>query len=175
MILSLMGLSEESQVAYLQKKIRESEKKDMRAFSTAIWGLFLGILGFCFMIGGVVNNGNAPSGMNASWNGMIILGFLMVAPGAFLFVTGLIVSKYYSGKAKGYERELDKLANTTLICPNCQKTLPEGNAQFCVYCGKSLSEVDIAGRLQKLKAQFNSGAISMDDYEKSKKEILSQL
>jgi len=168
-------LPKEAQEAYLQKKISESEKKDDKTIYPIAAGMLLVIFGFSFMVGGVVNNGNAPSGMNASWNGMIILGFLIMVLGAPLLVVGLIASKYYSRKAKGYNSELDKLANTTLICPNYQKTLPEGNAQFCVYCGKSLSEGDIAGRLQKLKAQFNSGAISMDDYEKSKKEILSQL
>ena len=34
---------------------------------------------------------------------------------------------------------------------------------------------DIAVRLQKLKALLNSGAISRDDYERRKREILSQL
>ena len=24
------------------------------------------------------------------------------------------------------------------VCPNCQKPLPEGNPQFCIYCGQSL-------------------------------------
>jgi hypothetical protein len=37
------------------------------------------------------------------------------------------------------------------------------------------SEGDIAGRLQKLKTLLDSGAISTDDYEKRKGEILSQL
>lgn len=36
------------------------------------------------------------------------------------------------------DKEMSKLANTPLICPNCKKTLPEGNPQFCLYCGKSL-------------------------------------
>jgi hypothetical protein len=26
----------------------------------------------------------------------------------------------------------------TPVCPNCRKSLPDGNAQFCIYCGKSL-------------------------------------
>jgi len=37
------------------------------------------------------------------------------------------------------------------------------------------SEGDISGRLQKLKSLLDSGAISIDDYEKRKQEILSQV
>jgi hypothetical protein len=29
--------------------------------------------------------------------------------------------------------------NPTSICPDCKKSLPEGNAQFCIYCGTRVS------------------------------------
>ena len=58
---------------------------------------------------------------------------------------------------EGTSRELSKYPP---VPPQTSQKLPEG---------------DISGRLQKLKSLLDSGAISNDDYEKRKREILSQL
>jgi hypothetical protein len=53
------------------------------------------------------------------------------------FATFCISCDYnLSPSEREIHKESEKLVKTTRFCSNCKKTLPEGNSQFCIYCGK---------------------------------------
>jgi hypothetical protein len=113
-----MDLSEESNDAYLLKKIEEATKKTNRAkdvtgigFLISIIFLFLGLLIFH------------------------LLGFLFLLLGLPMFAGGNIVSKYYDDQRKNYFRKLKVIPNFTTVCPNCKKNLPAYYANKCIFCG----------------------------------------
>ena len=117
-------MSEEARLAYLQEKIKDAKRNErIGPLGIAMGGVFVGV--------GIVLN---------IWNNIVTVigGLLVIVLGIFLFVFGIYVSGHYAGQYKNLMKELEKMANTPPICPNCKKELPKGNLVFCPFCGNSL-------------------------------------
>jgi hypothetical protein len=116
----LIGLSEESQVAYLQKKLEEYDGKAEYASIPVVGG---GVLSGWYL-------------MSLFMPGPSLQIFFPVV-GVPLLTFGLIVTFYSRGQIKYAYRELEtKFPNTLPICAYCKKTLQKQNPKFCVSCGK---------------------------------------
>jgi hypothetical protein len=48
------------------------------------------------------------------------------------------VQSYYGKQEAGILWHIEQMAITIPKCPNCGKEIPQGNFEFCPFCGKSL-------------------------------------
>jgi hypothetical protein len=131
----VIGLSEESQVAYLQGKLSELERRaNKRGINPLIGGVFL------FFTGGVFWAMIRTIFLSAMPIAFTIgIAFIIAIVGAILFIFGLIETIHYYGELKSCYRELaTRFPNAIPICPHCKKTLLKGNSEFCSLCGKPL-------------------------------------
>jgi hypothetical protein len=121
MILSLMGLSEESQVAYLQKELLEL---DRRAAKIMLPPLMIGAILTGFYLVSVFTGGPLP--------------FLVAEVGVPLLTLGIIATIYYHSQIKRTYRELKtKFPYAVPLCSQCKKTLSKEKPDFCAFCGKN--------------------------------------
>jgi intracellular septation protein A len=78
----------------------------------------------------------------------ILSGVILNIYGVDLF-TGLIlctvgtltvwfIQNYYGKQEAGILWHIQQMAITIPKCPNCGKEIPQGNFEFCPFCGKSL-------------------------------------
>ncbi len=129
-------MSEESQVAYLQGKLSELER---RANKRGINPLMVGI--FLFFTGGVLWSVISTIFLSAMPIAFTVgIAFLIAIVGVILFIFGLVEVIHYYGELNRCYRELaTKFPNAIPICPYCKKTLLAGNSDFCNLCGKPLN------------------------------------
>jgi hypothetical protein len=116
-----MDLSEESQVAYLQKKLSEFDGRlAIRAVPPLVIGAVLSgwYLASLFIFG-------SP------------LQLFFAEVGVPIFTFGLILIIHYIGQIKRTYRELKtKFPYAVPLCAQCKKTLSKEKPDFCAFCGK---------------------------------------
>jgi intracellular septation protein A len=65
----------------------------------------------------------------------LFTGFILCAFGT---LTVWVIQNYYGKQEAGILWHIHQMAITIPKCPNCGKEIPQGNFEFCPFCGKSL-------------------------------------
>ncbi len=142
MILGLMSLSEESNDAYLLKKI-EVAKRRKKTFG------IIGYLGFvaCLIIG-ILLFGYGSYYMEHSENEfikiVIRISLIIIVAVAFMFLYVRFKPIDYNNQIKDYYRKLTVIPQELLasyVCPDCKKPMPKDLIEFvdcCIFCGYNL-------------------------------------
>ena len=135
-VLSLMGLPEESNDAYLLKKIEEATRRK-KTFG------IIGYLGFvaCLIIG-ILLFGYGTYYMQHSENefikNLIRISLIIAVAGAFIFLYVRFKPIDYNNQIKDYYRKLTIIPEgqrACSVCPNCKKVLPKDYPDICIFCG----------------------------------------
>lgn len=113
-------MSESAKIALLQEVLREAKRNERSGLALCIIGVVIAVAGFS----------------TAQWAGNAFnLGVIGIA----VAVIGFIIYLYY---ARVYLRFVGQLASMTSKsarpCPKCGKPLPEGDFDFCPFCGTRL-------------------------------------
>lgn len=113
-------MSESAKIALLQEVMREAKRNERSGLALCIIGVVLAVAGFS----------------TAQWVGNAFnLGVIGIAVAAI----GFIIYLYY---ARVYLRFVGQLASmiskSASPCPKCGKPLPEGDFDFCPFCGTRL-------------------------------------
>jgi len=111
---------------FLQEEGRETDKKTK-------FGNNLFILGWVVIAVGVFIVGLAELLTPKSITTSMFLGAIIIVGGLLLSGLGIVVSRRY-----GRTNNSDFSPQS---CPSCKKLLPEGNFEFCPFCGHSLKSL----------------------------------
>jgi membrane-associated phospholipid phosphatase len=113
-------LSDTARIALLQEVIREAKRNERAGFVVCIVGIIVAVAGFST----ISLAGNSFS--------LGIIGIVIAA-------LGFVVYLYYSRVYMRFMGQLASLASKSASpCPRCGKALPEGEFDFCPYCGSPL-------------------------------------
>jgi hypothetical protein len=125
-------LSENAKLAYLQEKINEAKKKSRDAG-------FIVITGSAIITLGVIIGGSLIILIGTETQGYVFLTICLIT-GALFAVYGFYAANKYNNEYKNLMKEFGEMTIQKPKCPNCGKELPEGNFEFCPFCGKSLKQ-----------------------------------
>ncbi len=113
-------MSDTARIALLQEVIREAKRNERAGFVVCIVGIIVAVAGFST----ISLAGNSFS--------LGIIGIVIAA-------LGFVVYLYYSRVYMRFMGQLASLASKSASpCPRCGKALPEGEFDFCPYCGSPL-------------------------------------
>jgi hypothetical protein len=134
--LRVLGLSEESNDAYLLKKIKVARRRKITFIIIGILGMNL-----CFSAAALtlqVNASYVEEYYGATIRTLIGILFLTEVAGWIVSATVFIMAFNDKNPYRPKDKIMSPSKELKLIpvCPNCKKRLPEGNAPFCIYCGK---------------------------------------
>jgi hypothetical protein len=117
-------LSEEAKVAYLQEKIKETKRKQWSGDFVIGCGLSMSGIGLVLAL-------VRPDLLD------ILYRILFIIVGA-IFVAGGTIQ--YNNARKQYYSLMGQLKqmSSNIICPKCEKQIPQGNFIFCPFCGEQL-------------------------------------
>jgi len=113
-------LSEEAKIAYLQEKIKESRGNQKGGWTLFILGIVDSVIGFGF---------EPILGQYGTFMGIA---------GIPLAGLGLGYGVYSNYQYQKLLQQLKEMAIVNPKCPNCGKEIPQGNFEFCPFCGKTL-------------------------------------
>jgi len=117
-------LSEEAKVAYLQEKIKETERKQLSGDFVIGGGLFMSGIGLILSL-------VRPDLLNTLYRILLmIVGVIFVVGGTIQFNNAR--KQYYS--LMGQLKQI----SSNITCPKCEKQIPQGNFIFCPFCGEQL-------------------------------------
>ena len=112
--------SEEAKIAYLQEKIKETKSRERGGDIIFGFGIVMVVIYFLF------DQLRPPSNI------------LYLVIGIPFLAWGIIQGTYFYLKRSDLMEQMRQMAFVNPKCPNCGKELPQGNFEFCPFCGKSL-------------------------------------
>ena len=66
--------------------------------------------------------------------------FAVMAVALAITAVGVIVDKHYAKQQSAILWEIQRMAAISPNCPSCGKDVPQGNFEFCPFCGAPLKE-----------------------------------
>ncbi len=116
------SLPEKAELTFLQDKLREAKRNQLKGMAMLFFSGALGIVGF-----GVISIVEFAIGTAVG-----VFGIVCAVSGGFLVC-------YSSNRRAKLMRRLMELATEFPKCPNCMRNLPKGDLAVCPFCGKSLT------------------------------------
>jgi len=116
-----LDLSEAARIALLQEMMAGAKRGERGGLLACVVGIIVSAAGFStpWLAANSINLG--------------ILGLVIAA-------VGFAVYLHYARLYSKFVAQLAKIAfKTATPCPHCRKTLPEGEFDFCPFCGVSLN------------------------------------
>jgi Flp pilus assembly protein TadB len=119
-----MQMSEQAQAVTLQEKTKKAKQMESS-------GKTYSILGFTLFVFGIVLS--TFYSKTPPWTTWIIL------PGAiFIMAFGLIEICLGATQYRKLSKQMKTLPLVTQTCSKCGKQIPQGDFEFCPFCGNSL-------------------------------------
>ena len=134
-----LNLSEAARIALLQEMMRDAKRNERGGLLACLVGVVVSVAGFS-------TTPYAGNSINLGVVGLVIAS------------VGFVVYLHYARLYSRFVGQLAKIAFKSAVpCPRCGKELPEGEFDFCPFCGFSLKS---EGPLQQEFLEKNATMLS---------------